>query len=116
MSRFIGPDAPSANIFYGFSRTNDGYLTFTKIDVVGDYNQTIEINNTLLRDDEEDQHEFDLGTDFFDGRNANHELVNSSLKYEQYKFRPDDLEYFIDDDGILTLRINGPRYNYPTDL
>lgn len=116
MSRFIGPAAPTPDTFYGLSRTNDGYLTFTKIDIVGEYNQTIVINDGILRDNEEEQHEFDLGTDYFDGRNSNHELINSSLKYEQYKFRAEDLEYFIDSDGVLTLRINGPRYDYPTDL
>jgi hypothetical protein len=116
MSKFIGPDAPKQNIFYGFSRTNDGYLTFAKVDLVGGYNETIVINDLTLRDDEEEQHEFSIGTDYFDGRNSDHELVNASLKYEQYKFREEDLEYFIDDDGVLTVRINGPRYDYPTDL
>ena len=118
MSRYIGP-SPGANnktFFYGFSRTNDGELTFTKVDFLAGYGQTVVINDLTLRDDQEAQYDFPgFETDYFDGRGANHELVNQSLNYEQYKFRGEDLYYFIDEDGQLVVRIN-EEYTYPASV
>jgi hypothetical protein len=116
MSRYIGPSPGQKTFFYGFSRTNDGELTFTKVDFLADAGEVVVINDLTLRDDQEAQYDFPgFDTDFFDGRNANHELVNQSLKYEQYKFRSADLYYFIDEDGQLVVRIN-EEYTYPASV
>lgn len=116
MSRYIGPSPGEKNFFYGFSRSNDGELTFTKVDFLAGYGQTVVINDLTLRNDQEEQYDFQgFNQDYFDGRDANHELTNESLKYEQYKFRSEDLYYFIDEDGQLVVRIN-EEYTYPESI
>ena len=113
MSRYIGPSPGTKKFFYGFSRSNDGELTFSKVDFLAGYGQTIVINDLTLRGDQEEQYDFQgFEQDYFDGRGSNHELTNESLKYEQYKFRSEDLYYFIDEDGQLVVRIN-EEYTYP---
>jgi hypothetical protein len=116
MSNYIGqpPGSSAKKFFYGLSRTNDGELTFSKLDFEGGFDEEVIINDLTLRDDQEEQYEFQgFTTDYFDGRNAQHILVNKSLKYEQYKFREEDLYYFIDEtDGTLVVRIND-EYIYP---
>lgn len=116
MSNYIGqpPGAPGKKFFYGLNRTNDGELTFSKLDFEGGFNEVVIINNLEARSDQEDQYEFQgFAADYFEGRDANHELVNKSLNYEQYKFREEDLYYFIDEtDGTLVVRIND-QYIYP---
>ncbi len=37
MSRYIGPSPGQKTFFYGFSRSNDGELTFTKVDFLAGY-------------------------------------------------------------------------------
>ncbi len=116
MSKYIGPSPGQKTFFYGFSRTNDGELTFTKVDFLAGYGQTVVINDLELRDDQETQYDFPgFDQDYFDGRGSNHERVNESLKYEQYKFRSEDLYYFIDEDGQLVVRIN-EEYTYPAQI
>lgn len=116
MSRYIGPAPGQKNFFYGFSRSNDGELTFTKVDFLAGYGQTVVINDLELREDQEAQYDFPgFDQDYFDGRGSNHVLVNQSLKYEQYKFRSEDLYYFVDSDGQLVVRIN-EEYTYPAQI
>ena len=116
MTNYIGqaPGSQSKKYFYGLSRTNDGELSFAKVDFEGGFGEQIELNDLTLRGNQEAQYEFGgFSTDYFDGRDANHALVNKSLKYEQYKFRQEDLYYFIDPtDGHLVVRIND-EYSYP---
>jgi len=116
MSNYIGqaPGSAAKKFFYGLNRTNDGELTFSKLDFEGGFDEEVILNDLTIRDDQEEQYEFQgFNTDYFDGRDANHELVNKSLKYEQYKFREEDLYYFIDEtDGTLVVRIND-EYIYP---
>ena len=116
MSNYIGqaPGASSKKFFYGLARSNDGELTFSKLDFEGGFDEEIILNDLVARDSQEEQYEFQgFATDYFEGRNSNHELVNKSLKYEQYKFREEDLYYFIDEtDGTLVVRIND-QFIYP---
>ena len=58
MSRYIGPAPGQKNFFYGFSRSNDGELTFTKVDFLAGYGQTVVINDLELREDQEAQYDF----------------------------------------------------------
>jgi hypothetical protein len=46
---------------------------------------------------------------------ANHNIINKSMGYSQYKVRPDDLLYFINEDGEMIVRING-TYSYPATV
>lgn len=113
MGKYIGPTPEDGYYFYGLSRTNDGELTFGKLDLNYDYDQSLEIVDLTLRDDQENQHQFQgIGTNYFDGRDENHVKADQSLKYEQYKWSTEDLYYFIDSDGNLVMRTNR-GYDYP---
>jgi hypothetical protein len=98
--------------FYGLRRTDDGEIYFVKVDQLN-INDSIEINN--VGDDEENFNDFELGIDFFEGRDIDHEPVFDNLKYEQYRWDPRSLYYYIDDDGQLVVRIN-QKYTYPTGV
>lgn len=101
-----------ARYFYGLRRTDDGDLYFVRIDqVLG--NDSIEINNP--GDPEENFEDFELGVDFYDGRDEDHNLVYENLNYEQYRWDDRSIYYYIDDDGQLVARINA-GYTYPTGV
>jgi hypothetical protein len=118
MSNRIGStlDAGLIKYFYRLSRDDEGYLTFTKVNLALD-NETIVIDDPEARADEELQSDFGG----FDGdtlvinMDANHNIINKSMGYSQYKVRPDDLLYFINDDGEMVVRING-TYSYPATV
>jgi hypothetical protein len=44
---------------------------------------------------------------------AGHEIIDLAAGHSQYKIKPEDLLYFINDDGDMIVRINGSR-DYPT--
>jgi len=114
MTNYIGKSPGVKKFFYGLRRTNEGELTFSKLDFEGGFSETIEFNDLTKRGDQEEQYDFPgFDQDYFDGRGQDHELVNQSLNYEQYKFREEDLYYYIDEnDGHLVVRIND-EYIYP---
>lgn len=98
-----------ARYFYGLRRTNEGELYFARIDqVLG--NDSIEINNP--GDPIENFNEFELSTDFFDGRNQDHTVEYANLKYEQFRWDDRSMYYYIDEEGRLVARINA-GYTYP---
>lgn len=103
-------DAP--RYFYGLRRTDNGEIYFVKVDQLN-ANEAVEINN--LGPEEENFNEFEVGIDFFEGRNVDHTLVFDNLKYEQYRWDDRSLYYYIDDDGQLVVRIN-QKYTYPTGV
>ena len=72
-------------------------------------NDTIEIN--VPGNSAENYNDFDIGQDFFEGRDVNHEKVYANLKYEQYRWDYQKVNYYINDDGNLVARVNQP-YNY----
>lgn len=118
MSNYIGStiDASLIKYFYRLSRDSEGYLTFTKVNLALD-DETIVIDDPEARADEEAQSDFggfDNDT-LVINVDANHNIVNKSMGYSQYKVRPDDLLYFINEDGEMIVRING-TYSYPTTV
>lgn len=98
--------------FYGLRRTDNGEIYLVKVDQL-DINDSIEINNT--GDDEQNFNDFEVGIDFFEGRNVDHTLEFENLKYEQYRWDSRSLYYYIDNDGQLVVRIN-QKYTYPTGV
>jgi hypothetical protein len=114
MSRFIGTTGglPSS-YFYRLTRDNTGYLVFTKVDLNADGTAVV-INNNTVSTAEAEQQQFDISNDtVVINIDANHELINNAAGHSQYKIKPEDLLYFIDDNGDMIVRINGSR-DYPT--
>jgi len=103
---------PGSRFFYGLRRTHDGELYFGRVDqLLG--TDSIELNNPGGPD--ESYAEFEMGTDFFDGRNDDHEIQYDNLKYEQYRWDDRNIYYYIDSEGQLVARINR-SYTYPTGI
>ena len=59
--------------------------------------------------------DFEIGTDFFQGRDVNHNIVFDNLLYEQYRWDDRSIYYYIDDTGQLVARIN-TKYDYPSGI
>jgi hypothetical protein len=98
--------------FYALRREDSGELHFGKIDQLIASDQ-ITINNPGTVDGNYEN--FEVGVDFFEGRDANHNLVFENLNYEQYRWDGRLLYYYIDDAGELVVRIN-EVYNYPSGI
>jgi hypothetical protein len=104
MSRYIGNTGGlSPSYFYRLTRDATGYLVFTKVDLVADSTEVV-VN---------DQENFDISSDaVVINIDADHELINELAGHSQYKIKPEDLLYFINENGDLIVRING-SYDYP---
>ena len=59
--------------------------------------------------------DFEMGENFYEGRNVNHEKTYENLRYEQYKWDNRSLLYFIDDSGNLCIKVN-EEHTYPTGV
>lgn len=98
--------------FYGLRRTDDGELYFARIDqLIGQ--DAIDIN--APGDPGENYEDFEVGVDFYEGRDVYHNLVFANLNYEQYRWDDRNIYYYIDDDGQLVARVNA-TYTYPTGV
>lgn len=114
MANYIGA-GPSASeqksYFYGLKRDDAGNLYFGKVDLTST-SDSVTLVDLTKRSGTETQYEFPgVGSDYFEGRSADHTLVNPSLNYEQYKWASENMYYFLNDQGQLVLRINN-TYNY----
>lgn len=106
----LGPGTP--RYFYGIRRDDDGDLFLVRIDqMLPDELVTVNVSG-LPEDNYED---FDVGVDFFEGRDVNHETVYKNLKYEQYRWDARPIYYYIDDEGNFVIRVN-EGYDYPEGL
>jgi hypothetical protein len=114
MSRFIGATGGTPpSYFYRLTRDNTGYLVFTKVDLNADGSAVV-INNNTVTTSEAEQQQFDISSDtVVVNIDAGHEIINLAAGHSQYKIKPEDLLYFIDDNGDMIVRINGSR-DYPT--
>lgn len=114
MGNYIGAGPSSAeqkSYFYGLRRDDAGNLYFAKVDLTSNTDSVTLVDPTL-RGSQKTQYEFPgIGSDFFAGRNADHTLVDPSLKYEQYKWDSENMYYFLNAQGQLVLRINN-TYSY----
>lgn len=117
MSNYYAKNAETSKrerfYFYGLNRNDsNGFLTLYKVDVnendgqVPIQNPSIDPSGSRLYDN------FEIGTDFFEGRDIEHNLVYDNLICEQYRWDSKNSFYFIDDEGNLCVRINYPyQYN-----
>lgn len=89
--------------FLGLRRGEDGSLYLMRSDQLKD-NQAIALNEPGV--EEENYNDFEVGIDFFEGRDVYHNKVYENLRYEQYRWDDRSIFYYIDDDGQLVARIN----------
>lgn len=105
--------SPSNRYFYALRTDEEGNIYFTRADTWIS-NESIEVN--VPGDSNDDWEYFELGVDFFDGKNAEtHVKDYPNLKYDQYRFDRRSLYYYINDNGELVVRYNG-GYSYPSDV
>jgi hypothetical protein len=102
----------SPKYFYALRRTDDGELYFTRINQLS-RTDSVQINNDGTTDG--DFLEFEAGVDFFEGRDANHDLVFENLNFEQMRWDNRNLYYYIDANGQLCVRTD-TKYPYPSGI
>jgi len=114
MANYIGQDVEGffngmgERYFYGLRKQDDGSIYLAVVDQMNPNDQiTINVPGEVA----ENYDGFDFGQDFFEGRDVNHEKVFANLKYEQYRWDYQKINYYINDDGILVARLNQP-YDY----
>ncbi len=98
--------------FYALRRTDEGELYFSRVNQLS-REDAIEINT--IGDYEDNYNDFQVGVDFFEGRDVYHNLVYQNLNYEQYRWDDRSMYYYIDDDGQLIIRTN-TKYQYPSGV
>ena len=110
---YLGNDPQSMlgdtpRFFYGLRRGEDGSLYLIRSDQIrGD--EAIQLNDP--GEDAGNYNDFEVGIDFFEGRDVYHNKVYENLRYEQYRWDDRAMFYYIDDDGQLVVRINN-GYTY----
>ena len=98
--------------FYGMSKTDDGFLKVTKINLDTDPDPLNLEKLSTLSSSPAPFDNFEEGIDFFEGVDGTTHMPNySGMNYEQYKWSPDDLYYYVDANGVLSVRVDVP-YNY----
>ena len=118
MTYYIGRNLDSYNkreerYFYGLKRNDDdGFVIIDKVNLDKSLDTVQLVNLQGLTGEGTVYDNIQEGIDFFEGRSVDHELKYDGLNYEQYKWSADDLYYYIDAEGQLTVRINKP-YLYP---
>ena len=96
----------TARYFYGMSRTDDWFIKITKVNLDSDL-EPVSISDATGTYDN-----FEEGVDFFEGVDGTSKMPNySGMNFEQYKWSADDLYYYVDANGILSVRVDTP-YNY----
>ncbi len=94
--------------FYGIRKNENGSLFLERSDQLkGD--TTVEIN--APGDSEGNFTDFEVGVDFFEGIDVNHNAVYPNLKIQQYRWDDRAIFYYINDEGELVARINN-GYSY----
>jgi len=99
--------------FYGIKRNDDGEITLTRVNQLS-RSDSISINNP--GDIDNNYEGFEIGTDFFEGRDVFHNIVYENLLYEQYRWDERNVYYYVDPtSGQLVARIN-TKYTYPSGI
>jgi len=99
--------------FYGIKRNDDGEITLTRVNQLS-RTDSIAINNP--GDIDNNYENFEIGTDFFEGRDVFHNIVYENLLYEQYRWDERNVYYYVDPaSGQLIARIN-TKYTYPSGI
>lgn len=102
----------SPRYWYALRRNEDGELFLVRSDQIAD-NGSYELN--IPGPTEEDFDEFVPGVDFLEGIDTNHEKPKENMYYPQYKWDNRSLFYYIDSEGMFTVRIN-KGYSYPDGI
>jgi len=102
----------SPRYWYALRRNQDGELFLVRSDQIKDVG-SYQLN--IPGPSEEDFEEFEPGVDYFDGLDEEHELVNANMFYPQYKWDNRSLFYYVDEEGMFTIRINR-GYSYPDGI
>jgi hypothetical protein len=102
----------ASRYFYGESRTTDGFLKITKVDLTQTSDSVSLQNLNAGVFNSNSVPDFEEGVDFFDGVDATTKMPNYiGINFEQYKWTQDDLYYYVDGDGVLSVRVDVP-YGY----
>lgn len=102
----------SPRYFYGLRRNDHGELFFVRSDQLVDIDDVAINDPGSLADTFQD---FEAGVDYFDGIDAEHEILYENMKYPQYKWDNRSLFFYIDSQGQLVIRINR-GYTYPVGI
>lgn len=99
--------------FYGIKRNDDGEITLTRVNQLS-RNDSLAINDP--GDINNNYEGFEIGTDFYEGRDVFHHIVYTNLLYEQYRWDNRNAYYYIDPaSGQLVARI-ATKYSYPPGI
>lgn len=98
----------SPRFFYGLRKNENGSIFLQRIDQIKD-KESVQINEP--GNPEDNYNDFEVGVDFFEGIDVNHNTVFENLKYQQYKWDSRSIFYYVDSDGQLVARIN-QGHNY----
>lgn len=98
--------------FYGLRRTDNGELYLGRLDQLS-AEDSVEINKPGVPED--NYNDFEVGIDFLEGIDVNHDNVYGNLIYQQYRWDNRNLYYYIDEDGQLVVRIS-EEYQYPAGI
>lgn len=102
----------SPRYWYALRRNEDGELFLVRSDQIID-KDSYQLN--IPGPPAEDFDDFEVGVDYFDGINEEHELIDENMYYPQYKWDDRSLFYYVDSEGSFTIRVNR-GYSYPTGI
>lgn len=89
--------------FYGLRKNENGSLFLERNDQMKG-RDSVEINTVGPL--EENYTDFEVGVDFFEGIDINHNEVFGNLKYQQYRWDDRAMFYYIDEEGQLVAVVN----------
>jgi len=89
--------------FYGLRKNENGSLFLQRSDQLK-ANESISVNN--LGEESGNYTDFEIGVDFFEGIDVNHNPTFENLKYQQYRWDDRAIFYYIDEEGQLVARVN----------
>jgi len=110
---YLGND-PYSNLgdtprfFYGMRKNSNGSLFVERSDQLKGAD-AITINNP--GEASGNYNDFEVGIDFYEGIDINHNPVFDNLKYQQYRWDDRSVFYYVNDDGELVARVNN-GYEY----
>lgn len=99
-------DEMSKKHFYGLLRNDDGEIFFTKVNA-SDPDAVLTVN--FPGDPKDNYPNFEFGDDFYEGRNAQHNIVYKNLAFEQFRFHDMNGYYYINEEGELVFKHNRPH-------
>ncbi len=110
---YLGTDPQTSlgdtpRFFYGLRKNENGSMFMVRIDNIRD--KDVAVLN-IPGDEADNYTDFEVGVDFFEGLDVNHNKPFSNLNYQQYRWDDRSLFYYIDSDGQLVVRINN-SYDY----